>query len=52
MPADPHTISYEGWRATVRANRKHSIEILTSDGVVGGEGKNKGKGKSKDGQHS
>jgi hypothetical protein len=52
MPPDPHTISYEGWRATVRANRKHSIEILTSEGVVGGEGKNKGKGKSKGGQHS
>jgi hypothetical protein len=51
MPADPHTISYEGWRATVRANRKHSIEILTTEGVVGGEGKNKGKGKGKDGQH-
>jgi hypothetical protein len=51
MPPDPHTISYEGWRATVRANRKHSIEILTSDGVVGGEGKNKGKGRSKGGQH-
>jgi hypothetical protein len=50
-PANPHTISYEGWRASVRANRKHSIEILTTEGVVGGEGKNKSKGKGKEEQH-
>jgi hypothetical protein len=45
MPQNPHTISYQGWRATVRAVRKHSIEILTTDGIVGGDTKLKGKGK-------
>jgi hypothetical protein len=50
MPQNPHTISYEGWRATVRAVRKHSIEILTTDGIVGGDAKLKGKGKGKGGK--
>jgi hypothetical protein len=49
MPQNPHTISYQGWRATVRAVRKHSIEILTTDGIVGGDAKLKGKGKGKGG---
>jgi hypothetical protein len=44
-PTDPHTVSYLGWRAAVRARRKHSIEILTTDGIVGGDNKEKGKGK-------
>jgi hypothetical protein len=49
-PQNPHTISDQGWRATIRANRKHSIEIITTDGVLGG-GKDKGKGKSKGNRH-
>jgi hypothetical protein len=49
-PAEPHTVSYDGWRATVRANRKHSIEILTTEGAVGGGGESKGKGKSNEDQ--
>jgi hypothetical protein len=39
---------YAAWRAAVRAKRKHSIEILTSDGIIGGnKDKHKGKGKGK-----
>jgi hypothetical protein len=45
LPPHPHTISYQGWRAAVRAKRKHSIEILTTEGIVGGDNKVKGKGK-------
>jgi hypothetical protein len=47
-PGDEHNWSYLGHRCIIRATRKHSIEVLTSEGIIGGS--SKGKGKSKAGQ--
>jgi hypothetical protein len=33
-----HVWSFQGFSARVRAKWKHSIEILTSNGIVGGSG--------------
>jgi hypothetical protein len=41
---DEHNWSYLGHRCIIRASRKHSIEVLTTEGITGGT--NKGKGKS------
>jgi hypothetical protein len=47
-PGDEHNWSYLGHRCIIRATRKHSIEVLTTEGIVGGF--SKGKGKNKAGQ--
>jgi hypothetical protein len=51
---DEHNWSYLGHRCILRASRKHSIEVLTTEGITGGtnkgkgkSGKNKGKGQGK-----
>jgi hypothetical protein len=45
---DEHNWSYLGHRCIIRAARKHSIEVLTTEGITGGTTKGKGKsGKNK-----